>query len=138
MPGEATAAVDGIPLPEDEPGLDSVVAPAEVLALPWRRFDKDLRGEGEEGLRVCGSRVAIRDVSNSSEGTGLFTWVSTEALLFRGRYSSSDERFSLCEQISFEAGNMFTKGTAVVEESFAVLSTKFSFEEYASGSRPTV
>ncbi|CAN0199015.1 unnamed protein product [Ectocarpus sp. 4 AP-2014] len=69
----AATTVDGIPLPEDESSLDSVT-PGEMLALPWRRFDKDLGGEGEEGLKICGSRVAIRDVSNSSEGTGLFTW----------------------------------------------------------------
>ncbi|CAM9658989.1 unnamed protein product [Ectocarpus sp. 12 AP-2014] len=72
VPGAATT-VDGIPLPDDESSLDSL-APGEMLALPWRRFDKDLGGEGEEGLKICGSRVAIRDVSNSSEGTGLFTW----------------------------------------------------------------
>ncbi|CAM9935168.1 unnamed protein product [Ectocarpus sp. 8 AP-2014] len=72
VPGAATT-IDGITLPEDESSLDSV-APGQMLALPWRRFDKDLGGEGEEGLNICGSRVAIRDVSNSSEGTGLFTW----------------------------------------------------------------
>lgn len=35
------------------------------------------RGGGEEGggLEVCGRRLAVGDVSNSDEGTGLFTWV---------------------------------------------------------------
>lgn len=47
-----------------------------MLALPWRRFDQDLgRGGAEEGLEICGRRLVIGDVSNSSEGTGLFTWV---------------------------------------------------------------
>ncbi|CAN0285622.1 unnamed protein product [Laminaria digitata] len=49
-----------------------------MLALPWRRFDRDLEmaggGEGGEGLKVCGRRLAVGDVSNSDEGTGLFTW----------------------------------------------------------------
>lgn len=47
-----------------------------MLALPWRRFDRDLgRGKGG-GLEVCGRTLAVQDVSNSDEGTGLFTWVS--------------------------------------------------------------
>ncbi|CAM9317653.1 unnamed protein product, partial [Scytosiphon promiscuus] len=49
-------------------------ATGEVLALPWRRFDQDLQAGGEEGLEICGRRVTIGHVSNSSEGTGLFTW----------------------------------------------------------------
>ncbi|CAM9401101.1 unnamed protein product [Pylaiella littoralis] len=46
-----------------------------ILALPWRRFDQDLGRDGAgEGLELCGMRLAIGGVSNSSEGTGLFTW----------------------------------------------------------------
>ena len=47
-----------------------------MLALPWRRFGRDLGGEDGEGLRICGRCLVVGDVSNSSEGTGLFTWVS--------------------------------------------------------------
>lgn len=47
-----------------------------MLALPWRRFDQDLGGGDGEGFQICGRRIVIEDVSNSSEGTGLFTWVS--------------------------------------------------------------
>lgn len=43
------------------------------LALPWRRFDRDL---ASGGLEVCGRKVLVQDVPNSDEGTGLFTWVS--------------------------------------------------------------
>ena len=58
-----------------------------MLALPWRRFDRDLgmaRDEAEEGegLEVCGRRLAVGDVSNSDEGTGLFTWVREGAGAF--------------------------------------------------------
>lgn len=48
----------------------------EMLALPWRRFDRDLGDEDGEGFQICGRRMVVGDVSNSSEGTGLFTWVS--------------------------------------------------------------
>lgn len=47
-----------------------------MLALPWRRFDRDLGDGGGEGFQICGRRMVVGDVSNSSEGTGLFTWVS--------------------------------------------------------------
>ncbi|CBN78475.1 conserved unknown protein [Ectocarpus siliculosus] len=96
VPGAATT-VDGTPLPEDESSLDPV-APGEMLALPWRRFDKDLGGEGEEGLKICGNRVAIRDVSNSSEGTGLFTWDGAVLLAKYLEHRAVAMRRDFCEQ----------------------------------------
>lgn len=51
------------------------VKPEELLALPWRRFElEEVSGQG--GLEVCGRRVIVGEVSNSAQGTGLFTWVS--------------------------------------------------------------
>lgn len=47
---------------------------AQILALPWRRFDQDL---GAGGLEVSGTKLVVKDVPNSDEGTGLFTWVSS-------------------------------------------------------------
>ena len=64
---------------------------AVMLALPWRRFDRDLGvaegGNGGKagagGLEVCGRRLAVEDVSNSDEGTGLFTWVREGMFVLR-------------------------------------------------------
>lgn len=69
--------------PHRERGLDAVEpeVSGEVLALPWRRFDQDLQARGEEGLEICGRRLTIGHISNSSEGTGLFTWVRESGLL---------------------------------------------------------
>lgn len=65
----------------------------EILALPWRRFGGDLltsdnaEGHGGGGLELCGTRLVVYHVSNSDEGTGLFTWVIygvTKFLLLMG------------------------------------------------------
>eukprot|EP00752_Nemacystus_decipiens_P015743 g14055.t1 len=56
------------------PEQASIEADGEMLTLPWRRFDRDLGDGGGDVFQICGRRMVIEDVSNSSEGTGLFTW----------------------------------------------------------------
>ncbi|CAM9247790.1 unnamed protein product [Choristocarpus tenellus] len=50
---------------------DAEIRPRALLALPWRNFELDFGGGG---LLIRDIPLFIRDVSNSEEGTGFFTW----------------------------------------------------------------